>query len=103
MNPVLRTSKQNLTPLFSFFLSLSLSLFLLSLPPNILKQFFQRVIYDFKADDDVELSVKAGEIVVSLSPVQDDWLMVEKLENPNLRGYIPFSMHERILFWTKTY
>ncbi|KAG2391851.1 hypothetical protein C9374_013336 [Naegleria lovaniensis] len=47
-----------------------------------------KVLYDFKADGENELSVSKGEIVRLIS-IHGEWMMVEKMTKPFQKGYVP--------------
>lgn len=55
-----------------------------------------RVLFDFEAGSDVELSVRAGDIVICNKPPQDQWVLAYKHMRPEQRGYIPFEFCEEM-------
>ncbi|ORC78778.1 putative SH3 domain protein [Trypanosoma theileri] len=51
-----------------------------------------RVLYNFNAEDNVELSVKKGEIVIPIDgDVMDGWIKVEVLNDAKRRGFVPLN------------
>ncbi len=63
---------------------------------RILSQTVYKVLYNFEANNEVELSCRAGEIVVSAAQPQDNWLMVYKYNNRSAQGFVPFAYLEEM-------
>jgi hypothetical protein len=60
------------------------------------------VLYDFTAVEPGELSIKQGDRVASApddegTVVQDDWIHVEHLDRPGLKGFVPVGYLEEIV------
>ncbi|KAH9580093.1 SH3 domain [Trypanosoma melophagium] len=51
-----------------------------------------RVLYNFTAEDNVELTVKKGEVVIPVDgDVMDGWIKVEVLNDTKRRGFVPLN------------
>lgn len=55
-----------------------------------MKTFFVR--HNFQAEEDVELSVKKGELLEASEGIErDGWIMVQRVNNREERGFVPIS------------
>lgn len=51
---------------------------------------YYKAVYRFEGHNDIELTVNPGDVLVSSTQPQENWLLVERMAD-NARGYVPVS------------